>query len=195
MPDTLDLTVAPCRVMIGHGIGPTLPDDLREFWPVAGDMKGLPIKREEDRIGRELIARLRANARESTASLARALGLSRSAVQERIARLERDGVIAGYTVRLGQQMPGNDLLAIVRFTIDPKHTGEIVQRLKRFPEAEACFSVSGAFDLIVIVAAATAVRLNQVLQDFGQLRGVERTTSSIVLATEFNRRTGVGGAF
>jgi len=47
-----------------------------------------------------LVALLRANAREPTASLARKLGLARSTVQERIARLERQGTIKGYTVRL-----------------------------------------------------------------------------------------------
>ena len=48
----------------------------------------------------KLVALLRANAREPTASLARKLGLARSTVQERIARLEREGTIKGYTVRL-----------------------------------------------------------------------------------------------
>lgn len=146
------------------------------------------MKRRGDKVDRELLAMLKANARESTAALARRLGLSRSAVQERIARLERDGVIAGYTIKLGEEMEENRLRAIVRFTMDPKHTADVVKRLRRFPEAEYCCSVSGAFDLIVIVAAETAVRLHQVLQEFGELRGVERTTSSIVLVTEFDHR-------
>jgi len=146
------------------------------------------LKREQDRIGRDLLAHLKANARASTALLARELGLSRSAVQERIARLERDGVIAGYTVRLGEETTQNRLQAIVRFTMDPKHTSEVVKNLRRIPEAEACFSVSGAFDLVVFVSAGSAVRLHQVLQDFGEMPGVERTTSSIVLVTEFDHR-------
>ncbi|MCB1493077.1 MAG: Lrp/AsnC family transcriptional regulator [Rhodobiaceae bacterium] len=137
---------------------------------------------------RELLALLKTNAREPTASLARKLDLSRSAIQDRIQRLERDGVIAGYTVRLGAEMEDNRLRAIVRFTMDPKHTPEVVKALRRYPEAEACYSVSGAFDLIVIVGAETAVRLHQVLQEFGEMRGVERTTSSIVLVTEFDHR-------
>ena len=56
------------------------------------------MNRQLDRIGRELLSLLKANAREPVASLARKLGLSRSAVQERIGRLEREGIIAGYTV-------------------------------------------------------------------------------------------------
>lgn len=146
------------------------------------------LKRQEDRTGRELLALLKANARESTASLARKLGLSRTAVQERISRLEREGTISAFTVKLGADVGQSRLRAIVRFTMDPKFTGEVVKELRRIPEAEACYSVSGAFDLIVFVAAETAVRLHQVLQDFGEMRGVERTTSSIVLVTEFDHR-------
>lgn len=146
------------------------------------------MKRRQDKIDRELLALLKANAREPTASIARKLDLSRSAVQERIARLERDEVITGYTVRLGEDMLGDRLRAVVRFTMDPKHSPEVVKKLRRYPEAEACYSVSGAFDLIVFVGAETAVRLHQVLQEFGDIRGVERTTSSIVLVTEFEHR-------
>ena len=146
------------------------------------------MNRRLDEIDRRLLALLKANARESTAALARRLELSRSAVQDRIARLERDGVIAGYTVRLGEDVASAGLRAIVRFTMDPKHTPAVVRELRKFPEAEACYTTSGAFDLIAIVAAESAGRLHEVLQAFGNLKGVERTTSSIVLVSEFDNR-------
>lgn len=146
------------------------------------------MNRSLDRTDSKLLELLRANAREPTASIARKLQLSRSAIQDRISRLERDGVIAGYTIRLGEDVPKNRLLAIVRFTIDPKFTNTIIRNITNYVEARSCYSVSGAFDLVVIVGAETAVRLNQVLQDFGQLEGVERTTSSIVLDSAFEDR-------
>jgi len=146
------------------------------------------MNRRTDDTDRKLLALLKDNARESTAGLARKLDLSRSAVQDRIARLERDGVIAGYTVKLGKDMTESRLRAIVRFTMDPKHTPKVVRALREYPEAEACYTTSGAFDLIAIVAAESAGRLHEVLQAFGQLPGVERTTSSIVLVDEFDKR-------
>jgi len=146
------------------------------------------LNRNLDETDRKLIAMLKANARESTAALARRLELSRSAVQDRISRLERSGVIAGYTVRLGEDLTQNRLQAIVRFTMDPKHTAHVVKELRKIPEAESCYLVSGAFDLIVMVVAETAARMHEVLQAFGNLRGVERTTSSIVLVNEFDNR-------
>jgi len=161
---------------------------MSERFGPACEWKGKLLNRQPDRTGRELLALLKANAREPTASLARKLGLSRSAVQERITRLEREGVISGYTVRVNEGGSANQLAAVVRFTMDPKHTAEVVREVRKMPEAISCYSVSGAFDLIVFVVADTAVRLNQVLQDFGKMKGVERTTSSIVLSTEFDRR-------
>lgn len=147
------------------------------------------MKRRLDKVDVRLIEMLKANGRESTAQLARRLELSRSAVQERMSRLERDGVIAGYTIRLGEDVTVERLQAIVRFTIDPKYADHIVEKISDYVEARSCFSVSGAFDLIVIVGADSALRLNQVLQEFGQIKGVQRTTSSIVLDAAFENRT------
>ena len=69
---------------------------------------------------RRLLALLKANARESTASLARKLGLSRTTVQERIRRLERNGVIAGYAVRIAEDVTRNVLSAQVLLSVDAK---------------------------------------------------------------------------
>lgn len=150
--------------------------------------KEQPMKRNLDQVDAQLLELLKSNAREPTASLARKLDLSRTAVQDRISRLERDGVIAGYTIQLGEGVPIERLQAIVRFTIDPKFTTSIIRNIKDHHEAKSCYSVSGAFDLVVIVGAETAVRLNEVLRDFGEIEGVERTTSSIVLDCEFESR-------
>jgi DNA-binding Lrp family transcriptional regulator len=57
-----------------------------------------------DEADRQLLSLLQTNARESTATLARQLGLARTTVVSRIARLEREGVVAGYGVRLGTRM-------------------------------------------------------------------------------------------
>jgi len=146
------------------------------------------MNRSLDRVDAKLLDLLKTNAREPTASLARKLNLSRSAIQDRMSRLERDQIIAGYTIRLGEEAPEDRLQAIVRFTVDPKRTAEIIRKISESVEAKSCYSVSGAFDLIVIVGAGTAVRLNQVLQEFGEIEGVERTTSSIVLDAAFENR-------
>src|SRR5947199_9019891 len=98
-----------------------------------------------------LIARLKANAREPTASLARKLGLARSTVQERIARLEREGIIKNYTVQLSDEAEAGRLRAIVMITADPKQADRVAAELKRMPEVRSLSAVSGAYDMVASV--------------------------------------------
>ena len=142
-----------------------------------------------DKTDRELILLLQSNGRESTASLARKLGLSRTTVQERMAKLERNGTITGYGVKLGANSGSDRLFAVVRLTTSPKMSKSIVVHLKALPEVEVCYAVSGAYDLIATLGAENPSHLHQLLEELGKMPGVERTTSSIVLATEFDRRS------
>lgn len=144
-------------------------------------------KRSLDDTDRRLLALLGANARTPTALLARQLGLSRSSVQERLKRLERDGVIAGYTVMLGTAVPASGVSAQVMLTLDPKLQDRAVDALRGLPEVTSARTVSGRYDLVAEVTAPTSEALDAVLTRIGKLPGVTRTTSSILLSTKFQR--------
>ena len=133
-----------------------------------------------------LIALLRANAREPTASLARKLGLARSTVQERIARLEREGTIKGYTVKVSEDVPGR-LKALVMISTDPKQGDRVGAELKKMTDVRSLAAVSGASDLIATVEAESPARLDAALDRIGRIHGVARTVSSIVLSEKFSR--------
>ena len=135
----------------------------------------------------KLIALLIANAREPTASLARKLGLARSTVQERIARLEREGVIRGYTVRLSEEAAARRFSAIVMITADPKQADRVAAELKRMPEIRSLSAVSGAHDMAATVEADTTAKMDAALDRIGRAPGVARTVSSIVLSEKFSR--------
>ena len=134
-----------------------------------------------------LIALLRANAREPVASLARKLNLARSTVQERIARLEREGVIKGYTAVLSEKSEARQLRAVVMIAADSRQADRIGAELKRMPEVRALSAVSGAYDMMAIVEAETPARMDAVLDRIGRATGVARTVSSIVLSEKFSR--------
>ena len=136
---------------------------------------------------RRLLALLKANARESTASLARKLGLSRTTVQERIRRLERAGVIAGYTVRIADHTTRNVLAAQVLLCVDAKHSERVVAELRAMPHCTALRAVSGVFDYVATVEADTTAELDRWLDRIGQLPGIERTQTLVVLSTKFER--------
>jgi DNA-binding Lrp family transcriptional regulator len=140
-----------------------------------------------DTLDRELIALLQANARESTANLARKLGVARTTVLARLARLEREGTIVGYTVRLGQHAAARALQAYVGITTEPKKAKDVTRRLARLPELRLLCSVSGEFDYIALLAADTTARLDALLDEIGEIDGVVKTTSSEVLALRVDR--------
>lgn len=135
---------------------------------------------------RKLLALLRADARESTASIARKLGLSRTTVQERIARLERTGAIAGYTLR---EPDGRStaLSALVLLNVDAKESERVVRELKAMPTVSALRAVSGVFDYVATVDADTTAELDAELDRIGRLSGIERTQTLVVLSTRFER--------
>ena len=134
-----------------------------------------------------LLGLLRENARISTAELARRLGLSRTTVQSRIERLERSGVIAGYTVSVADELEAGLVRAHVLITLAPRASGVIEASLRKIAQVRVLHSVSGPFDLIAIVAAGSIGELDALIDRIGRLQGVERTTSAIVLSTRIER--------
>ena len=140
-----------------------------------------------DSTDRALIALLQAHARESTANLARKLGIARTTVVARLARLERSGAIVGYTVRLGQDDARPQVRAHVGITLQPRSSAAVIRRLEKLPELLQLSSVSGEFDYIAILRADTTARLDALLDEIGLIDGVIKTTTSVVLALRIDR--------
>lgn len=142
-----------------------------------------------DDIDRRLIALLQDNARLSTVALAKAVGLARTTVQERLSRLEDAGVIAQYTVRLGQA--GEPLLAwlLLRYA-DGFSCDDVMPALAGMPQVQQCHAVAGEIDLLVLVRVDTPGQLADLRDRIAGLKGVEATTTLTVLRVTLDR----GGA-
>lgn len=141
----------------------------------------------KDELDRGLVALLQANARESTANLARRLGVARTTVVARIARLEREGVLVGYTARLGGAAAAPGVRAYVGIVVSPKAAREVQRALERLPELRQLSTVSGEFDYLALLQAASTERLDALLDEIGAIDGVTRTTTSVVLAMRVDR--------
>jgi DNA-binding Lrp family transcriptional regulator len=140
-----------------------------------------------DAIDQQLLARLQADAREPLAALARAVGLSRSAVQERLARLERHGVIAGYTVRLGEgAAPAVEAWLLLRYAAGFS-CDDVLPALAALPQVRACHSVAGETDLMVRVRADSTATLARLREQVHALKGVETVTTVPVLEVRLER--------
>jgi DNA-binding Lrp family transcriptional regulator len=135
-----------------------------------------------------LIALLRQNARTSTADLARELNLSESAVTERIARLEEEGVLLGYQAVVdSQKISGSLVTAVVEVKITPERGGgfdRLAERIARFSEVQSCYLMSGGYDLLVILEGNS-------LQDIATFIAEKLSTIKGVIstATRFRLKT------
>jgi DNA-binding Lrp family transcriptional regulator len=140
-----------------------------------------------DEQDRNIIALLAADARMSLSTLARRLKVARSTVQTRLERLETTGMIAGYTVKLGEAAKEGRLRATVLVSIDPRAQAGILIRMKAIPEIEKVYTTSGHWDLLLQVAAPNTRALDDVLDQIGAMTGVKSSESMIHLSTRLDR--------
>jgi DNA-binding Lrp family transcriptional regulator len=140
-----------------------------------------------DDIDRQLLTRLRENARASTAALARELGVSRTTIQSRIARLERTRVISGYAARTSDAYEQGMIRALVMITVGPKQSAGVEAAVRKMADVRALHSVSGPFDMIAEASTPSIGDMDALIDRIGALEGVERTTSSVILSTKFDR--------
>jgi Lrp/AsnC family leucine-responsive transcriptional regulator len=147
------------------------------------------MKRILDRADERILGELTHNARMPHAELAEKVNLSRNAVRQRIERLERDGLIQGYTIVVGEGKPRASTIAAMMFVYrhDRMRGGDVIQALKRMPEVVCCDVMSGDFDLVVRVEAGAADRIREIWQDVSALPGVRDTLTAFALSSMIKR--------
>lgn len=138
-----------------------------------------------DPLDLQLLALLEMDGRMSHASLARRVGRSRSAIQERIERLERMGHIAGYTIRRGDRAA--EVHAYLLVSASGAAHDALALALQGIPEVRVCDSVSGELDLIVQVQARDIAGVDRVRAAVAALPGVARTRTALVMQNRLQR--------
>src|SRR5690606_7912259 len=133
--------------------------------PVVSTKQGVSLKVSDS--DERLLALLRENARCSTAELARRLGLSRTTVQSRIDRLEKQGVIGGYAVGMDDGYERDRIRAHILITGSPKRMAAVVKALAEMPEVRSLHSVSGAHDLVALGVAADVGAMDELTDRIG----------------------------
>lgn len=147
-----------------------------------------PRRLLEDDVDRKLAAALVADGRSTLKSLAEITGLSVSAVQARVRRLEADGVVQGYTALLDPEALGLPLAALIAITpLDPAQPDDAPERLAGLREIEVCHSVAGEDSYVLFVRVATPTALEQLIREIRRRANVS-TRTTVVLQTFFERR-------
>lgn len=135
-----------------------------------------------------LASLLVADGRATLKTLAEATGLSVSAVQARVRRLETDGVIRGYVAEVDPEAIGMPLAAFIALNpLDPSHEYEIPDLLAGLTEIESCHSVAGDASFLLFVRVATPTALEGLIREVRRRANVG-TRTTVVLHTFFERR-------
>ncbi|MDO8284655.1 MAG: Lrp/AsnC family transcriptional regulator [Rhodoferax sp.] len=136
-----------------------------------------------DEIDHKLMSLLRQDARLSVAALAAKLRVSRGTVTNRIRRLEDDGVIVGYTVRLRPDVQHNAIKAWMSIAVDGNQTRTVIAALLGEPGVATLHDTNGRWDLLAELRAETLQELAKVLERIRLLKGISNTETSIHLET------------
>ncbi|HET9140470.1 Lrp/AsnC family transcriptional regulator [Actinophytocola sp.] len=143
---------------------------------------------ELESIDRAIAKELAGDGRCSFTDLAERVGLSVSAVHQRVRRLEHRGVIQGYHARLSAESVGLPLTALISLTpIDPAVPDDYPQRLEHIGEIESCYSVAGAESYVLLVRVASPAALEDLLRRIREAAKVS-TRTTVVLSTPFEGR-------
>ena len=136
-----------------------------------------------DDTDRELIALLRQDARMPVATLATKLKVARGTVQNRMKRLERDGVIVGYTVRVKPQAEAHRIRALMTIVVEGNRGPEVLKALRGHPNVTGLHSTNGRWDLIAELRADTLEAFDRALGNIRLIEGIASTETSLLLST------------
>ncbi|MDI4633050.1 Lrp/AsnC family transcriptional regulator [Pelomonas sp. V22] len=136
-----------------------------------------------DDVDRELIGLLRDDARMPVSALAKKLKVARGTVQNRMARLEREGVIVGYSVRLKPQAEGQRIRALTTVAVEGNQASEVLRSLRGHPNVFALHTTNGRWDLVAELRADTLEDFDRVLSSIRLIEGIAQTETSLLLST------------
>jgi DNA-binding Lrp family transcriptional regulator len=136
-----------------------------------------------DELDRKLLALLRADARESAASLAKKLRTSRGTVQNRIARMRDRRIIQGFTVRTRPELEANRVRAVMCIAIEGERTAKVTRALRGFPDVDKIHTTNGRWDLVAELDTDTLASFSRTLDQIRMIEGIASTETSLLLAT------------
>ena len=136
-----------------------------------------------DDTDRQLIGLLRNDARASIASLAKALGVSRGTVQNRMQRLSAGGTIVGYTVRLKPDVEEQRIHAFMTVAVEGTQVDAVIKALRGEPAVTALYSTNGRWDIVAELRADSLEGFDRVLGRVRLIEGISQTETSLLLST------------
>ena len=134
-----------------------------------------------DTTDQRLLSLLRNNARTPVIELARQLGVSRATVQNRMRRLEEDGVIRGYTVAVGPDAVAPAVRALMSISTENADEAAVISALRGNPNVSVVHHTTGRWDLIAEIHADSLSSFNRIVGALRLIKGVTGTETNLLL--------------
>ncbi len=138
-----------------------------------------------DRYDEKIIQHLRENARQSVSAIAEQVNLSRSAVTDRIRKLEDIGIIRGYQVLLSPRA-SDEMTVYLEIGYNTVQCTEVARQLRRIPEIKVCHGVAGDTDMLLTIRAPSMNRVHQIRDQITAIEGVGKIKTHVVMAEYIN---------
>ena len=134
-----------------------------------------------DRYDEKIIQLLRENARQSISAIAEQVNLSRSAVSDRIKKLEDTGIIRGYQVLLSPRA-NDEMTVYLEISYNTIQCADMAKQLRRIPEVKVCHGVAGETDMLLTIRAPSMNRIHQIRDQITAIEGIGKIKTHVVMA-------------
>ncbi|SIS48231.1 Lrp/AsnC family transcriptional regulator [Insolitispirillum peregrinum] len=141
-----------------------------------------------DALDEKLITLLRHDGRRSISDIAIDLDVSRATVRARIERLEKAGIIIGYTVILRADTVEAPVRGIMLIEVEGHASDRVVKALSGFPEVLEIHTTNGRWDLIVELSATSLPELDAILRRIRLISGITSSETNLLLNTPRSTR-------
>ncbi|MEZ8088119.1 Lrp/AsnC family transcriptional regulator [Vibrio sp. 1S139] len=140
-----------------------------------------------DKLDRKILSNLLSNGRESIANLSRNIGLSRTAVAERINRLEKTGIIKGYTAQIRVENDERKAASYLLISCEKGKKNDVSNALKELPEVRLTSIVGGTYDIISLIEAPDLQSIHHLCNEIESFNGIRSLNTTVVLHQPISR--------
>ena len=141
-----------------------------------------------DHLDKEILRRLRQDARKSFVEIARELKVANATVHERVAKLREKGILRGFHAQVSLEKLGRPITAFVGLiTSQNRQLPKLVGRMKKIREIEEAYTVTGKYDFLIKLRVGSNWELQELLNKIGSIPGVSRHETMMALTTILER--------
>lgn len=137
----------------------------------------------------EILYKLEEDGKKPYSQIAEELRISNTMVHQRVARLQKEGVLKKYSIEIDDKKLGFEWGAFTGITLkDGSNTYQVIEELKKIPEVTECYHISGSYTLFIRIVAQSSQHMRDILyHKIEEIKGIQKTESMVDFGCAFKR--------